>query len=145
MTYTGDVLLQFEAGDIDALWEDGQPRMTDGFETSVLMAIFGDRDTWQNAITDSQDERYVSTFPDVIANATVSDATKKDGIAALERALSFLKSSGAASGVSVTGRIASVFTIAWSIEIHSPTRGTTRYEINWERGVVTMMNNGGTA
>ena len=135
MTYTGDILLQETNGEIDALWENGQPAMTDGFETAVLLAVFGDRNTWQNALADSDEEKYVSRFTEVIRNANVSEKTKKDGTEALKVALAFLVSSRAASKVTVTGKILSVYAVGWYVEIVRPDgTANSRYEVNWQRG-----------
>lgn len=137
MTFTGDVLIRETDGDFDALWENGQPLMTDGFETGVLLAIYGNRNTWQNSLARTPEEKYTSTFPDVIARATVSERTKKDGTAALESALAFLVSSKMASKVIVTGQILSVYAIGWGIDIYSPSGVRTRFGINWEKGSLT--------
>lgn len=138
MKFTGDVLLREIDGEIDICYENGQPLMTDGFETAVLLAVFGDRRTWQNALARTPDDRYVSTFPDVIDRATVSEKTKNDGTEALKTALAFLVSSKAASAVTVTGRILSARSIGWEIDIVAPDRSTgSRYLINWEKGTLT--------
>lgn len=136
MTYSGDVLLaQTVNGDIDATYENGQPIMTDGFETCVLLAIFGE-DCAMNGMTSNTSERFVSTFPAVIRRATVSDATRENGRAAIEKALAFMVSEKMASSVSVTGVILSAYAIGWSIEIVAPT-GVTRFSVNWEKGSLT--------
>jgi phage gp46-like protein len=137
MTFTGDVLIREINGDFDAEWQNGQPIMTDGFETAVLLAIYGDRRTWQNAIAVTPEERFISTFPDIIARARVNEKTKNDGTAALQTALAFLVSSRAASRVTVTGQILSVYAIGWAIDIDAPNGNGGRFEINWERGVLT--------
>lgn len=143
MTFTGDILIREKDGDFDIEYENGQPLMTDGFETCVLLAIYGARNTWQNSLARTPEEKYISTFPDVIARATVSEATKKDGTVALENALAFLVSSKAASSVTVTGTILSVYAIGWSIEITAP-NGKTPFLINWEKGSLTASFKRGT-
>lgn len=140
MIFTGDILLLENDGDIDALWSNGQPHMTNGFDTAVLIAIFGDHRTWQNAIVDTDEERIISTFPDIIARAIVSESVKNDGIEALRRALAFLVSSNAASRVDVMGSILSVRAIGWAISIIAPTGRESRYRINWEEGMVHVFN-----
>lgn len=137
MTYTGDVLVQLKNGEIDAEWANGQPLMTDGFETALYLSIFGDRRTWQNLIATTPDERYVSRFPDVIAGATVSEATKKDGVEALKTALAWMVSTGAAGAVTVTGAILSVYAIGWAIDITRPDGTGSRYLVNWDKGALT--------
>lgn len=137
MTYTGDLLIRFDDGDFDLLWENGQPHMTDGFESSVMLAIFGDRNSWQNALATTDGERFVSRFPEVIARATVSDRTRNDGIEALKQALAYLTGSGAASKVTVTGSIVTAFAILWNVNVIVPTGRESRFVVNWERGDVT--------
>jgi phage gp46-like protein len=136
MTFTGDVLIREINGDFDAEWQNGQPLMTDGFETAILLAIFGDRRTWQNSIALTPEEKYISTFPDVVERARVNEKTKNDGTAALQAALAFLISSKAMSKLTVTGQIISVYGIGWAIDYEAP-NGGGRFEINWERGALT--------
>jgi phage gp46-like protein len=137
MTTTGDVLLQYDplTNECDIAYENGQPAMTDGFETCVLLAIFGESGP-MNGMTDNPDERMNSEFPAVVRRAKVNDETKVNGEKAIERALAFLVSSKAASSVAVTGKIISAFAIGWDVEIVAPT-GKTRYSINWEKGLLT--------
>lgn len=139
MTYTGDVLIKETDGDFDATWRNGQPDMTDGFETAVLFSVFGDRDTWQNGITTQPKERYVSTFPKVVTNAGVTEATKNDGVEALKTALDWMVAIRAARSVEVEGRILSVYAIGWVIRITATDGRVSRYAINWERGVQGQM------
>jgi phage gp46-like protein len=136
MTFTGDVRIQEnENGDLDMVYENGQPVMTDGFETCVQLAIFGEPNA-QNGMTRSESEKFISTFPAVIRRATVSNETRENGRVAIEKALAFLVTEGAASSVVVTGKILSVYAIGWEINISSPT-GATRFAINWEKGSLT--------
>ena len=139
MTFTGDVLLRYQDGTIDIEYQDGQPIMTDGFESAVILAVFGDRTTWQNAIVNDDTEKYVSTFPDIIDRALISDQTKDDGTEALKTALRFLTESGAAAKVEVSGSIYSVVGIVWTVRIYAPSRESAgRYVLNWERGSLTF-------
>jgi hypothetical protein len=138
MTFDGDLLL-----DIDPVtmgWDisiaNGQPVMTSGLETCVLLAVFGGQNV-QNGMIDNPAERFDSTFPAVIRRATVCDATRNDGIAAIEKALAFLTSEGIASAVRVSGSISSAYRIDWPIEIDSP-QGGGRYSINWDKGSLTF-------
>lgn len=137
MTTTGDILLQYDplTNELDIVYENGQPLMTDGFESCVLLAIFGEGGP-MNGMTDDPDERMDSTFPAVVRRARVNEETKVNGEKAIERALAFLVSSKAASEVTVTGQIISAYAIGWNIEIIAPT-GKTRYSINWEKGQLT--------
>jgi hypothetical protein len=64
----------------------------------------------------------------------VNDTTRLNGESAIKRALDFLITINAASTVTVTGVIVSVYAIGWWIEITSPTGTTTRYNINWDKG-----------
>ena len=137
MTYTGDVLITAisATAEYDIEWTNGQPAMTDGLETCVLLAIFGSP-CIHNGMTDDQSEKYVSEFPRVIDRAKVNDTTRQNGVAALERALAFLTRDNIASKITVTGQIISAYAIGWAIDIEAPT-GNTRYSINWEKGTLT--------
>jgi len=137
MTYTGDVLLTYDplTNECDIVYENGHPLMTDGFETCVLLAIFGEGGP-MNGMTDNPDERMNSAFPGVVKNARVNEETEVNGEKAIERALAFLVSSKAASSVTVTGQIISAYSIGWSVDIVAPT-GKTRFSINWEKGTLT--------
>lgn len=136
MTYTGDVLIQAQDdGSFGITYENGQPEMTDGFETCILLAIFGESNV-MNGMTANTSEKYMSTFPAVITRANVSDQTKNDGIKAIEAALAFMVRDKMASSVKVTGSIFSVYGIAWEIEISDAGVGS-KYAINWEKGALT--------
>ena len=136
MTTSGDVLLakSFD-GDLDITYKNGQPDMTDGFETCVILAVFGEKCVL-NAATSNPDEEFNSTFPAVIRRANVSEATRQNGEKAIEKALSFMVSSGMASSVTATGSFPSARSIVWDIAITAPT-GVTKYAINWEKGSLT--------
>jgi len=135
MTTTGDVLISaIEGGELDINYQNGQPDMTDGFESCVILAVFGENCVL-NAATVRDDERFSSTFPSVIRRATVSDATRQDGEKAIEKALAFMVTEGMASSVECVGRFPSVRSIAWDINIASPS-GVTKYAINWEKGAL---------
>ena len=137
-TYTGDVILVFdENGDWDMFYVNGQPKMTDGFGTEAMLAIFGKPDFWQNDLTNDPAEQYISEFPELIKDANVSDKTLKDGIEALKKALQFMIDKGEAQSVDVTGEFISVYGIGWTIEISRPT-GETRFNLNWEKGVIAI-------
>jgi len=139
MIYTGDILIAKNSdGDFDINFQNGQPDMTDGFETMVLLAVFGDKTTWQNLITQNKNEKYISDFPEIIARATVSEKTKNDGIQALKNAMNFMIEEKIAKSISVTGLIINAYAIGWGIEIYRPTTGQTKYEINWDKGVVSV-------
>ena len=137
MTYTGDILLKYnaETNEYDIEWTNGQPTMTGGLETCVLLAIFGEPNV-QNAMTTDTSEQYLANFPAVVARAKVNDDTRNDGTAALQRALDFLVRDNIASKITVDGRILTANAIGWSIDIEAPT-GNTRFAINWERGTLT--------
>ena len=136
MTYTGDVLIASgDDGDIDIRFANGQPDMTDGFESCVILAVFGEN-CQQNGMGGNASELFTSTFPEVVRHATVTDATRQDGEKAIEAALAFMVSEKMASSVTVTGSILSARAIGWEIEIVAPT-GVTRYSINWEKGALT--------
>jgi len=136
MTFTGDILIaQNFAGDTDISFDNGQPIMTDGFESCVILAIFGEP-CILNAATDIESERFVSTFPAVIRRANVNDETRQNGEKAIEKALVFMIADGMASTVECIGSFPTARTIAWEIKIQSP-NGITKYSINWEKGSLT--------
>ncbi len=137
-TYTGDLLLLLnEDGDWDINYINGQPEMTDGFDTEVMLAIFGEPDFWQNDLTNDPAEQFISEFPDLIKDANVSDKTLLDGIEALKAALQFMIDKGEAQNINVTGEFISVYGIGWIIEISRPT-AETRFNINWDKGVIAV-------
>ena len=137
-TYTGDLLLLLnDDGDWDINYINGQPEMTDGFDTEVMLAIFGEPDFWQNDLTNEPAEKYISEFPALIKDANVSDKTLKDGIEALRKALQFMIDKGEAQSIDVTGEFLNVFSIGWIIVIMRPTAETI-YNINWDKGVVAI-------
>lgn len=132
--FTGDIRIHAltdpeDLGNYDVVFTNGQPSMTGGFDTAVLLAVHGDKKTWQNALARSEDEKFISDFPDVIDRGVVSEETKNDGAAALRRALQFLVSSGAAKSVEVVGQITSVFGVSWSVEITRPDDTLARYAV----------------
>ena len=136
MTFTGDLVLSLNSqGDWDITYENGQPYMTDGFDTCVLLAVFADPDTWQNEIADSESEKYISEFPSVVANATVNNKTVNDGVQAIKKALKFLLTENIAKQVTVAGSILTVYSISWVINIDR-FEGSRKYQINWNKGVI---------
>ena len=137
-TYTGDLLISLNTdGDWDINYINGQSCMTDGFDTAVMLAVFGEPDFWQNDLTNDPNEKYISEFPEVIKQGKVNDDTIKNGIEAIKKAMLFMVDSGAASSVEVTGGVLSVYGLYWKIET---IRGniTSRYTINWEKGVIAV-------
>ena len=137
-TYTGDLLLLLDDnGDWDINYINGQPEMTDGFDTEVMLAIFGEPDFWQNDLTNDPAEQYISEFPKLIKDAKVTDKTLKDGIETLKKALSFMIDKGEVQSIDVTGEFISVYGIGWIIEI-SRSVAETRFNINWEKGVIAI-------
>lgn len=137
-TYTGDLILALnEDDDWDINYINGQPEMTDGFDTEVMLAIFGEPDFWQNDLTNDPAEQFISEFPALIKDANVSDKTLKDGIEALKKALRFMVDKGEAQSIEVTGEFLNVYGIGWIIDISRPT-GETRFNINWQKGVIAI-------
>ena len=137
-TYTGDLLISLNTeGDWDLNYINGQPCMTDGFDTAVMLAVFGEPDFWQNDITNNPNEQYISEFPEVIRHGKVNDDTLKDGIEAIKKAMRFMVDSGAASEVNVTGGVLSVYGLYWIIETIKGNI-TSRFTINWDKGVVAV-------
>ena len=137
-TYTGDLLISLNAdGDWDLNYVNGQSCMTDGFDTAVMLAVFGEPDFWQNDLTNNPNEKYISDFPEVMKNGKVNDITIKNGIEAIKRSMKFMIDSGAASEVNVTGGVLSVFGLYWIIET---VRGniTSKYTINWDKSLLSF-------
>ena len=137
-TYTGDLLISLNAdGDWDLNYVNGQSCMTDGFDTAVMLAVFGEPDFWQNDLTNNPNEKYISDFPEVMKNGKVNDSTIKNGIEAIKRSMKFMIDSGAASEVNVTGGVLSVFGLYWIIET---VRGniTSKYTINWDKSLLSF-------
>ena len=137
-TFTGDLLISLNTeGDWDLNFILGQPIMTDGFETAVMLAVFGEPDFWQNDLTDDPNEKYISEFPEIIRNGKVNDDTLKAGTAALKKALQFMIDINAAESVEVIGSVLSVFGLSWEIDID---KGgiVSKYEINWDKGILSL-------
>ncbi len=137
-TYTGDLkLILDQDGDWDLNYINGQPEMTDSFDTEVMLAIFGEPDFWQNDLTNDPAEQYISEFPTLIKDANVTDKTLKDGIEVLKKALQFMVDKDEAQSIDVTGEFINVYGIGWPIVIKRPEK-TNRYDINWEKGVIKI-------
>ncbi|PKL40742.1 MAG: hypothetical protein CVV44_03810 [Spirochaetae bacterium HGW-Spirochaetae-1] len=135
--FDGDIKIQRIAsgdneGDYDVIFTNGQPEMTQGFDSAVLLAVFGDKNTWQNLIAKTEAEKFISDFPAVIERGVVTEKTKNDGVQALRRALQFLTDVKAAKSVTVTGQILSVYGIMWEIKIERPDGGTSRYRATYD-------------
>jgi phage gp46-like protein len=137
--YDGDALLTVdpETGEIDITYKNGQPKMTQGFETCLLLSIFGE-DCALNGMTTDTNEKFTSTFPEVIRRKRVSETVKNDGIKAIERSLAYMVQERMASSVSVTGTILGVHAIGWGIEITAPDGTGRKYELNWINGGLTF-------
>ena len=137
--YDGDVLLTVDqtTGEIDMEYKNGQPKMTQGFETCLLLSIFGE-DCALNGMTTDANEKFTSTFPEVIRRKRVSESVKNDGIKAIERSLAYMVQERMASNVSVIGTILGVHAIGWNIEITAPDGTGRRYELNWINGGLTF-------
>lgn len=135
--YTGDMkFVQDEYGNFDINIVNGQPEMTNGFETMCKLAVFGE-DYFGNDIVDSEAEKMKSEFPNVIKRNVVTDRTKNDGTAAIQKSLAFLIDSRMAEKIIVTGEIASVRAISWLAEIYRPENDPIKFQINWDNGELT--------
>lgn len=136
-TYTGDLSLALDGqGDWDITYENGQPLMTDGFDTCITLAIFGEPDFWQNELTNDPNEKYISDLPDVIKTGRVNNDTINNGTAAIKNALDFMISSNMAKTINVTGSILTVYSIQWTIEITKPDDTDVKFLVNWNKGVI---------
>ncbi len=109
--------------------------MTDGFNTCVTLALFGDPDFWQNELTNDPAEKYTSEFPEIIRTGRVNNQTINNGTAAIKKALQFMIDSGMAKTINVTGSLLSVYSIKWTIDIERNDT-SVKYSINWEKGVI---------
>lgn len=137
-TYTGDILISINTdGDWDINYTNGQPCMTDGFDTAVMLAVFGEPDFWQNDLTNNPDEKYISEFPDIIKNGRVDDTTIKNGIQAIKKAMQFMINIGAAEKVEVSGGALNVYGLYWQIDTFKGNI-SNKYTINWDLGALTI-------
>lgn len=137
MNYTGDILLQEnEYGNWDMNWQNGQPDMTNGLETYVFLAVFGE-DYWGNALETNDIHKMKSDFPKIVRRNVVTDKTKNDGIKALEKALAPAIKEKIAGSIKITGEIQTINRIAWQIEIEATKDKSIKYYINWEKGELT--------
>lgn len=138
-TYTGDLLLSMNTdGDWDLNYVNGQPCMTDGFDTAVMLSVFAEPDFWQNDLTVDPSEKYTSEFPEIVNNGRVDDPTINSGIAGIKKALEWMIDVAAAESIEVTGGFLNVFGLYWKVEIVKPD-AVSRYDINWEKGVIEML------
>lgn len=137
--YDGDVLITYNSDDeqYDITYKNGQPKMTQGFETCLLLSIFGE-DCALNGMTTDTNEKFMSTFPEVLRRGYVSETVRNDGIKAIERALAYMTAERMASNVLVTGTILGVHAIGWGIEITAPDGTGRKYELNWINGGLTF-------
>jgi phage gp46-like protein len=137
MNYTGDLSIEENAdGDYDLCFENGQPCMTDGLDTYVILAVYGE-DYWGNATAKSEAEKMKSEFPSVIKRNVVTDKTKNDGCKAIEKALAPAVSEKIARNIAVTGEIINANTIGWKIDIEGIDNSAYKYFINWSKGAIT--------
>ncbi len=137
-TYTGDIFLSInEFGDWDLNYINGQPEMTDSFDTGLILSVFGEPDFWQNDITTVDAEKYISEFPAIIKNGRVDDDTLKAGTAAIKKAVQWMIDINAAERIDVVGGVLNVFGLYWQVDI---TRGeiVSKYTINWDKGVLNI-------
>ena len=137
--YDGDVLITYsrDTEQYDVQYKNGQPKMTQGFETCLLLSIFGE-DCALNGMTTDTNEKFTSTFPEVLRRGYVSETVRNDGIKAIERALAYMTAERMASNVLVTGTILGVHAIGWGIEITAPDGTGRKYELNWINGGLTF-------
>lgn len=142
MTFTGDLALSLNGqGDWDITYENGQALMTDGLDTCMTLAIFGDPETWQNELTNDASEKYISKFPEVIKTGRVNNDTINNGTAAIKDSLQFMIKEGMAKTIDVTGGIITVYAIQWEIDVTKPDGTNFKYNINWVKGVLSATSN----
>ncbi len=136
-TWYGDLRIQFsDDGDWDFNFTNGQPDMTEGLDSAVLLSIFAEAD-WQNAIASSTSAEYHSEFPALIERASVTDETIINGVNAIKAALDWMITDEVAETIDVSGEAFSTMGIKWTIEIN---RGniTSKYTVNWDNGVACL-------
>ena len=137
MTYTGDIKIQqLKDGTFDIEFINGQPTMTNGLETMLFLAIFGQK-WWGNLTVKKESEKMRSTFPDVISRNVVTDKVKNDGTKSIEKATDFIVKDKIAKSVLVTGEIFSAFGIKWTVEVVALNNNKIEYFLNWEKGILT--------
>ncbi len=135
--YTGDLLIKEDStGNHDISFSCGNAEMTNGLETYVILAVFGE-DCPANALVKNESEKMQSRFPEVIRRNVVNDKTVADGIQAIRQALAPAVKERIVNKVEVSGSIISAYGIAWEIKLHELTGNVSRYIINWERGELT--------
>lgn len=139
MNYTGDLEIKENTdGDFDLCFTNGQPCMTDGLDTYVILAVFGE-DYWGNATEKSESGKMKSEFPNVIRRNVATDKTKNDGCKAIEKALSPAITEKIARRISVTGELINANAIGWIIKIEGIDNREYKYFINWQKGATTAM------
>ena len=138
-TYTGDLKILFDKdSDWDLYYQNGQPYMTDGFDTAFMLSVFGEPNFWQNDLTNNPSEKYISEFPGIIKQANVSQKTLLDGIEAIKKSLAWAIDDQVCESLEVTGSITNVYAISWNIDV---IRGgiSSRYSVNWDKGVIAAV------
>ena len=135
-SFKGDIRLkQDEDGDWVIDFQNGQPIMTEFFDTTVLLYMFG-IDSWYNDIVDKEPEKMKSLFPVFINSATVTDSAVSTGRKFLIEALQPLITKKIAKSVGVVGEIISIYVIAWTIYITKFDGEESKFSITWEKGAV---------
>ena len=132
--FKGDIRLkQDEDGDWIIDFQNGQPIMTEFFDTTILFYTFG-IDSWYNDIVDKEPEKMKSRFPGFLNTATVTDSAVSTGRKYLIEALQPLITKKIAKSVDVEGEIISIYGIAWEIYITKFDGEESRFSITWEKG-----------
>jgi len=134
MRFKGDIqVVSSGIDDYDINFELGQPVMTEGFDSYIYFAVYGDKYTWQNLLAESAGGKIITDFPDVVNAAAVSEETKNDGTAAIKRALEAMVADHIAAAITVTGKIVSAYMIAWNIEITRPDETKETYSVEYSK------------
>jgi hypothetical protein len=140
-TYKGDFALTID-GDGDAAIEikNGQPRMTEFFDTYFVLLVFG-VDSPYNDTVKTEAEKMKSKFPEFLKTASVTDKNVAKGISLLNEALQPLITKAIAEEIFVDGEIISVFGIRWTASIFRSSDERSVFSIIWEKGILQFENN----
>ncbi len=117
----------------------GLPRMTGGLDNYIyLLLTMGD---WWGNEEASDGGEFSSTLSDIMASSTLTNSTRLDVIAEVERLTKVLKTNGIADAVEVSAEIPSKGTLYLSIEVTEPDQeesDTYIYALNWAAQKITI-------
>lgn len=114
----------------DIVFRGQDARLTSGIEVAVFLSLFNPQ-----SYADMLDEtpRYTSRIPEIVAQSTVSNETRRAIESETVRALKWLLDTGVAGSVEASAVISSARQIDLNVKITQPT-GTQEitYAVNWD-------------